>query len=68
MLVWSRARINYKFIFEFDPRNHLNFRQYFEVNLKIFFKIHEGGLNLEKPSNLKLLSLYLDPCIDVDGF
>lgn len=31
--VWSRNRINYAFIFEFDPRHRLNYRQYLEVPL-----------------------------------
>lgn len=30
---WSRNRINYAFIFEFDPRHRLNYRQYLEVPL-----------------------------------
>ncbi|GBB90282.1 hypothetical protein RclHR1_01720003 [Rhizophagus clarus] len=31
MHTWTKARINYKFIFEFDPRNNLNYKQYFEI-------------------------------------
>ncbi|KAG9293473.1 hypothetical protein G9A89_009197 [Geosiphon pyriformis] len=31
MLAWTKARINYKFIFEFDPRENLDYRQYFEL-------------------------------------
>ncbi|KAF9106253.1 hypothetical protein BGX29_010009 [Mortierella sp. GBA35] len=31
MYVWARARINYKFIFEFDPRDNLEYNQFFEL-------------------------------------
>jgi hypothetical protein len=31
MYIWTRAHINYKFIFEFDTRSNLDFRQYLEV-------------------------------------
>lgn len=31
MYVWSKARINYKFIFEFDPRDNLDYHQFFEI-------------------------------------
>ncbi|KAF9365822.1 hypothetical protein BGX34_008153 [Mortierella sp. NVP85] len=31
MYVWTRSRINYKFIFEFDPRDNLDYREYFEL-------------------------------------
>ncbi|KAF9580553.1 hypothetical protein BGW38_002745 [Lunasporangiospora selenospora] len=31
MYVWSKSRINYKFIFEFDPRDNLDFYEYFEI-------------------------------------
>nr|CAG8480613.1 1728_t:CDS:10 [Entrophospora candida] len=31
MLVWERSKINYKFIFEFDPRNNLDFKEYLEL-------------------------------------
>ncbi|KAF9130081.1 hypothetical protein BGW39_003485, partial [Mortierella sp. 14UC] len=30
MYVWAKARINYKFIFEFDPRDNLDYHEYFE--------------------------------------
>ncbi|CAJ0883213.1 21885_t:CDS:10 [Entrophospora sp. SA101] len=30
MYIWDQTRINYKFIFEFDPRDNLNFQQYLE--------------------------------------
>lgn len=33
MYTWTKAGINYKFIFEFDPRHNLNYRQYCEVIL-----------------------------------
>ncbi|KAF9934408.1 hypothetical protein FBU30_002232 [Linnemannia zychae] len=29
--VWAKARINYKFIFEFDPRDNLDYHEYFEI-------------------------------------
>src|SRR5690606_15430860 len=35
MYTWTRSRINYKFIFEFDPRDNLNFLQYLEVYIYI---------------------------------
>ncbi|KAF9902095.1 hypothetical protein EC991_005301 [Linnemannia zychae] len=31
MYVWAKARINYKFIFEFDPRDNLDYHEYFEL-------------------------------------
>ncbi|KAG0055576.1 hypothetical protein BGZ83_008187 [Gryganskiella cystojenkinii] len=31
MYVWAKSRINYKFIFEFDPRDNLDFHEYFEL-------------------------------------
>ncbi|KAF9162628.1 hypothetical protein DFQ26_003381 [Actinomortierella ambigua] len=46
MYVWSKARINYKFIFEFDPRDNLDFHEYFE--LPVFFML------------LLTLAVYLD--------
>lgn len=39
MLVWERSRINYKFIFEFDPRNNLDFKEYLEVDRRLLFFI-----------------------------
>lgn len=30
--VWQRAKVNYAFIFEFDTRHHLDWRQLSEVN------------------------------------
>jgi hypothetical protein len=29
--VWAKNKINYAFIFEFDPRNQMNYRQFLEV-------------------------------------
>ena len=29
--VWHETKINYTFIFEFDPKHHLDYRQYLEV-------------------------------------
>ncbi|KAG0246924.1 hypothetical protein BGX31_005412 [Mortierella sp. GBA43] len=46
MYAWSKSRINYKFIFEFDPRDNLDYREYFE--LPIFFML------------LLTLAVYLD--------
>ncbi|KAG0252375.1 hypothetical protein BG011_007016 [Mortierella polycephala] len=46
MYTWSKSRINYKFIFEFDPRDNLDFQEYFE--LPIFFML------------LLTLAVYLD--------
>ncbi|KAG0226777.1 hypothetical protein BGW42_003429 [Actinomortierella wolfii] len=46
MYVWTKSRINYKFIFEFDPRDNLDFHEYFE--LPIFFML------------LLTLAVYLD--------
>lgn len=31
LLVWHRSRINYKFIFELDPRNNLDYHQFAEL-------------------------------------
>ncbi|KAF9156642.1 hypothetical protein BG015_003244 [Linnemannia schmuckeri] len=31
MYVWAKARINYKFIFEFDPRDNLDYTQFYEL-------------------------------------
>ncbi|KAF9172941.1 hypothetical protein BGX21_002427 [Mortierella sp. AD011] len=31
MYVWAKSRINYKFIFEFDPRDNLDYHEYFEL-------------------------------------
>lgn len=31
MYAWNKSRINYKFIFEIDPRDNLDFHEYFEV-------------------------------------
>lgn len=31
MYIWTMSHINYKFIFEFDTRSNLDFRQYLEV-------------------------------------
>ncbi|KAF8986300.1 hypothetical protein BGZ46_006922 [Entomortierella lignicola] len=46
MYIWAKSRINYKFIFEFDSRDNLDYQQYFE--LPIFFML------------LLVLTLYLD--------
>ncbi|KAF9360251.1 hypothetical protein BGX26_010052 [Mortierella sp. AD094] len=31
MYAWAKSRINYKFIFEFDPRDNLDFHEFFEL-------------------------------------
>jgi hypothetical protein len=31
--IWTRAKVNYVFIFEFDPRENLDWRQLLEVRL-----------------------------------
>ncbi|CAJ0634333.1 13445_t:CDS:2 [Entrophospora sp. SA101] len=36
MYIWDQTRINYKFIFEFDPRDNLNFQQYLEIPATLF--------------------------------
>lgn len=33
MMVWTRCRINYKFIFELDPSNNLDYHQFAEVSV-----------------------------------
>jgi hypothetical protein len=34
MAVWHKCHINYRFIFELDPRNCLDYRQFAEVSMK----------------------------------
>ncbi|CAG8651238.1 15606_t:CDS:10 [Rhizophagus irregularis] len=36
MYIWTMSHINYKFIFEFDTRSNLDFRQYLEIPSIIF--------------------------------
>ncbi|GES98664.1 EXS family protein [Rhizophagus clarus] len=36
MYIWTMSHINYKFIFEFDTRSNLDFRQYIEIPAIIF--------------------------------
>uniref|UniRef100_A0A0W0FTA8 Signal transduction protein n=1 Tax=Moniliophthora roreri TaxID=221103 RepID=A0A0W0FTA8_MONRR len=36
LLVWSRSRINYAFIFELDTRTRLDYREYFELPSLLF--------------------------------
>ncbi|CAB4405606.1 unnamed protein product [Rhizophagus irregularis] len=36
MYIWTMSHINYKFIFEFDTRSNLDFRQYLEIPSVIF--------------------------------
>lgn len=31
--IWQNSKINYTFIFEFDTKHHLDYRQYLEVQL-----------------------------------
>ncbi|KAG0301670.1 hypothetical protein BGZ98_008143 [Dissophora globulifera] len=37
MYAWAKSRINYKFIFEFDPRDNLDYHEFFE--LPVFFML-----------------------------
>ncbi|KAF9582759.1 hypothetical protein BGW38_010800 [Lunasporangiospora selenospora] len=37
MYVWAKSRINYKFIFEFDPRDNMDYHEFFE--LPVFFML-----------------------------
>ncbi|KAF9926115.1 Xenotropic and polytropic retrovirus receptor 1 [Linnemannia zychae] len=53
MYVWAKARINYKFIFEFDPRDNLDYTQFFE--LPTFFMA------------ALCIALYLDFVVGVDS-
>ncbi|KAF9958004.1 hypothetical protein BGZ70_009343 [Mortierella alpina] len=46
MYVWAKSRINYKFIFEFDARDNLDYHEFFE--LPLFFML------------LLCLGIYLD--------
>jgi hypothetical protein len=46
MYVWTRSRINYKFIFEFDPRDNLDYREYFEVIATLHLRILLDDLSL----------------------
>ncbi len=43
MYTWSRSHINYKFIFELNPRDNLDFRQYLEVLFiyRLYFDFNE---------------------------
>lgn len=36
-LVWTKYKINYTFIFEFNPTDHLDYRQFFEMPAFYFF-------------------------------
>jgi hypothetical protein len=38
-IIWSRNKINYVFIFEFDPRNHLDWRELAEFPSFLFFTL-----------------------------
>ncbi len=37
LYVWFQNRINYKFIFEFDPRDNLHYHEFFELASIVFF-------------------------------
>ncbi|KAL9651505.1 hypothetical protein ABK040_001451 [Willaertia magna] len=43
MKIWQNARINYVFIFQFNPRNHLSVSQYLEVTMMLY-NISMGSL------------------------
>ncbi|KAG0209903.1 hypothetical protein BGX28_009870 [Mortierella sp. GBA30] len=45
MYVWAKSRINYKFIFEFDPRDNLDYHEFFEVNMH--FLLFSGCFGVE---------------------
>lgn len=32
MMVWTRSKVNYKFIFELDPKDNLDYHQFAEVS------------------------------------
>ncbi|KAF0980844.1 hypothetical protein FDP41_013327 [Naegleria fowleri] len=34
--IWKNARINYVFIFRFDPRDHLSVSQYIEMTMSLY--------------------------------
>lgn len=36
-LVWDKFRVNYRLIFEFNPRDNLNYRQYLVIPIFLFF-------------------------------
>lgn len=38
--VWSETKINYTFIFEFDTKHHLDYRQYMEVSSFVRFDLY----------------------------
>jgi hypothetical protein len=37
LYVWSQANINYRFVFEFDPRDNLDYHQFSEFGGLLFF-------------------------------
>jgi hypothetical protein len=47
--IWAHNKINYAFIFEFDPRQHLNHRQFIEVSIHSPFFISEKKIELSVP-------------------
>ncbi|CAG8523547.1 2378_t:CDS:10 [Diversispora eburnea] len=55
MYVWSQARINYKLIFGFNPRDNLDYKQYMEIPSLIFLIFCVTMfLNFENPNLFKI--------------
>ncbi|KAF9190661.1 hypothetical protein BGZ50_000123 [Haplosporangium sp. Z 11] len=54
MYVWAKSRINYKFIFEFDPRDNLDYHQFFELPM-FFMMVLCLGIYLDFESHLTTL-------------
>ncbi|KAF0552778.1 Xenotropic and polytropic retrovirus receptor 1 [Gigaspora margarita] len=52
MYIWTKRHINYKFIFEFNPRDNLDFRQYIEIPsfmlMTVCFMMYADAFNLFK--------------------
>jgi len=41
MYLWAKYRVNYVFIFEFDPRRHHRYTTIFEVNIHIIYESYK---------------------------
>ncbi|KAI3608133.1 signal transduction protein [Moniliophthora roreri] len=76
LLVWSRSRINYAFIFELDTRTRLDYREYFELPSLLFSTLcyafwlsfyRIGGLSIS-PTIWPLVWLGLTALVIVDPF
>ncbi|CDZ97259.1 Predicted small molecule transporter [Phaffia rhodozyma] len=74
LTVWSDSRINYQFIFEFDLRSVLNYRQYLEIPAFLFFMLsyafwftfHEVGSPNIAPTTWPLAWLVFTICFFVN--